>query len=90
MKTQTIEVEGLPEGFEVKSLKIHVPPETLMQITKNNHHYNLTIDLVRSNADVVLQKIQPLRMSLEEITDKTQDINKDYYIRYYSFTEFKG
>lgn len=69
MKTQTIEVEGLTEGFEVKILKIHMPAETLMQITKNNHHYNPAINIARVNADVVLEKIQPRRIVLEETAE---------------------
>lgn len=68
MKTQTIEVEGLPEGW--KATKI-----TLSRDTYNGK----SPDLIIYEADVRVEKIPPCRIAFYEITDGSQDIYKDMF-----------
>lgn len=71
-----IEIEGLPEGFEINSVTINAG-ETISQC------FN-TIQ-----ATIHLKKSKPHRISFDEITDGTQDIDADYYIKYKWWREVK-
>lgn len=59
MKTQTIEVEGLPDGF--KLCDIDIPARMITQIDSN---------ILRTSFAIVitLEKIQPRKIVLEEIS----------------------
>lgn len=76
MKTQTIEVEGLPEGFEINTIAINAKE-------KVSQCFNTV------QATIHLKKIQPRRISFDEITDGTQNIDEDYYINYKWWREVK-
>lgn len=80
-----IEIEGLPEGW--KAVAYRVPLE--------NKEYILDGEQVLfccwpANKDyLIVEKIQPHRISFEEITDGTQNIDEDYYIKYKWWREVK-
>ena len=77
-----IEIEGLPEGW--KAVAYRVP--------KGNIEFVFIENVVREAKPqdkkcLIVEKIQPRRISFDEITDGTQDIDADYYIKYKWWSE---
>ena len=78
-------VEGLPEGC--KAIAYRIPLE--------NKDYILDGEQVMlccwptDKNYLIVEKIQPRRIAFDEITDGTQDIDADYYIKYKWWREVK-
>ncbi len=70
MKTETIEVEGLPEGW--KAVEIRVDPDQYNKYVGDD-------GCLYWEAKVKMEKIQPRRIAFDEITDGTQNLDEDYY-----------
>ena len=84
MKTQTIEVEGLPEGWKAVAHRKPLKDEYILygdEICKPKGLMN--------RPWLIVEKIQPRRISFDEITDGTQNIDEDYYIKYKWWREVK-
>ena len=82
MKTQTIEVEGLPEGY--RGVSINIP--TYGQSYWNGHNVCVAGTSTPGYAYLIIEKIQPLRIVLEE----TSDYNKEYYSGLYETQVFSN
>ena len=79
-----IDIEGLPEGW--KAVAYRVP--------KGNIEFVFIENVVREAKPqdkkcLIVEKIQPRRIAFDEITDGTQDIDADYYIKYKWWREVK-
>jgi len=71
MTTHTIDIEGLPEGWEVK--RIGVPVDTECYVANGDvvsFMAGVTVPVVR----IIVQKSKPRRIVLEETDEKTDPL----------------
>lgn len=80
-----IEIEGLPEGW--KAVAYRIPLENKDYILDGKQ---VLLCCWPTNKDyLIVERIKPYRISFYEITDGTQNIDEDYYIKYKWWREVK-
>lgn len=71
-----IEIEGLPEGWKGVAYRRPYPQEYILK-----SEGAMKVRIRGEQPWLIIEKIQPHRISFDEITDGTQDIDADYYIK---------
>lgn len=59
----TIEIQGLPEGWLVKEIKLW---DALYEITPGSYNYDPCINTAGFKCELIVEKIKPRRIVLEE------------------------
>lgn len=86
---QEIEIEGLPEGWVVRRLRIVSP--NVVEIYPNNPYYNSVLEHCKFECEVTVQKSKPRQMShieilvdeaIQKISNMTPDEIKEMFIKH--------
>lgn len=80
MKEHTIEIDGVPEGFEVHDIKLNLSHLQCLELNPDCSKYNPLIKNVMCNATVILQKTKPRRIVLEETAEVRQPRLGEWFI----------
>ena len=75
--THTIQIEGLPEGWEVKGVRIVDP--SIILINPKHPGYRLSITDCMFECELIVQKTKPRKIVLEETEEMRQVHEGEYY-----------
>lgn len=72
----TIEIQGLPEGWLVKEIKLW---DALYEITPGSYNYNPCINTAKFRCELIVEKIKPRRIVLEETNEERRICYGEWY-----------